>query len=403
MPAEPPRQQPPTPAWSENEWSPYSWDPGPAQDTWGTYGPWGYPTWTNPPPPPPPPRSARHWFLALILMTVIVIGAVAGIGVSLWRGTASPSSSGGAVSGSVDQVDRAVVDITSRLSDGSGIAAGTGMVITSSGEVLTNNHVIRDGARITAQVNGAGTSYPVSVVGVDTVHDVALVQLQGASGLPTVTFADSSSVHIGDPITAVGNALGEGGPPVSSAGTVTALSETITVSDEMGGSETLNNLIEMNAQILQGDSGGPLLSTAGKVVGMDTAAQVSGTRNDPASLAGYAIPSNDALSVIKQIRQGGGGTVQPGNPALLGVAVADSGSARGVPVTGVQPGSPADQAGLSTGDVITAIDAQGVSTSTQLRDAIRAHKAGDQVRITWLDTGGRSHTAPIKLVAGPPA
>jgi S1-C subfamily serine protease len=338
-------------------------------------------------------------------MTVILIGAVAGVGVSVWRGATSPSGSGaGSVSGSVDQVDRAVVDITSRLSDGSGVAAGTGMVISSSGEVMTNNHVIRDGARITAQVNGGGPDYPVSVIGVDPVHDVALVQLQGASGLPTVAFADSSVLRLGDPVTALGNALGEGGPPVATSGTVTALSETITVSDEMGGSETLSNLIEMNAQILQGDSGGPLLNSAGKVIGMDTAAQVSGSRRDPTSLAGYAIPSNDALNVVKQIRQGGGGTVQPGNPALLGVAVADTGGTRGsVAVTGVQPGSPADQAGVATGDVITAIDGQGVSTSAQLRDAIRAHKAGDQVRLTWVDTDGQSHAASIKLVAGPPA
>lgn len=396
--------QPPQPPQSWDRW-PYGWDAAGTQDAYGGYSPWATPGW-NEPPPPPHERRFRRWFVAVMLLVVVLIGAVTGVGVSVWRGAESPvstTSGSGAVSGSVDVVDRAVVDVTSRLADGSGVAAGTGMIISASGEVLTNNHVVRDGAHITAEVDGAGPDIPATVLGVDAVHDVALLQLQGVSNLPTVSFADSSSLHVGDGVTALGNALGQGGQPVSSSGDVTALGQTITVSDEIGGNETLNNLIEINAQILQGDSGGPLLNASGQVVGMDTAAEVLGVGRNPSSIAGYAIPSNDALSVVKQIRHGGGGTVQPGSVAVLGVEVVGAGAAHGVAVSGVQPQSPADQAGIAAGDVITSIDGKGVTSPSDLRTAIQGHKVGDQVRVAWTDSAGASHAAMVRLAAGPPA
>ena len=407
MAADPAPQGPPQPPQPPQSWDrwPYGWDSGPEQDAYGGYAPWG-PAWNEPPPPPPHERRFRRWFVALVLLVVVVIGAVAGVGLSTWRGgdnQSSPAFGTGSVSGSAEVVDRAVVDVTSRLADGSGIAAGTGMIISATGEVLTNNHVVRDGAHITAEVDGAGPDIPATVVGVDAVHDVALLQLQGVSNLPTVTFADSSSLHVGDAVTTLGNALGQGGQPVSSSGDVTALGQTITVSDEIGGSETLDNLIEINAQILQGDSGGPLLNSSGQVVGMDTAAEVLGIGRDPSSVAGYAIPSDDALNVVKQIQHGGGGTVQPGSVAVLGVEVVGSGTSRGVTVSGVQPQSPADEAGIAAGDIITSVDGRSVSSASDLRSAIQAHKVGDHVRVGWTDSEGQSHTATVQLAAGPPA
>ena len=136
---------------------------------------------------------------------------------------------------------------------------------------------------------------------------------------------------------------------------------------------------------------------------MDTAAEVLGAGRAPSSIAGYAIPSNDALGVVKQIQHGGGGTVQPGNVAVLGVEVVGTGSPRGVPVSGVQPQSPADQAGIAAGDVITAIDGNSVTSPDALRQTIQRHKVGDQVRVRWDDSTGQSHTATITLAAGPPA
>lgn len=401
-----PHSQPPQPPTWEGSWPPYGWDDGGGQDPYGGYGghsPWGYQPWMEPPPPPPRGSSFRRGMVVLALVVVVLAGAAAGVGVSVLHTTSSQDASNGAVAGSIDQVERAVVDITSRLSGDLGVAEGTGMVISSGGQVLTNNHVVEQGARITAQIDGSGPEYQAAVVGVDPVHDVAVLQLQGVSNLPTVTFDDSSRVKVNDAVTSLGNALGQGGTPVASSGTVTALGQTITVSNDMGGSETLNNLVEIDAQILQGDSGGPLLNASGKVIGMVTAAEVSGPRRNPTSHAGYAIPSNDVLSVVRQIQHGGGGDVQVGNPPVIGVEVNSSGGASGVPVSAVEQGSPADQAGISAGDVITAIDGHAVTSADQLRNDIRAHRVGDQVRLTWTDPEGQSHSASVRLTGGPPA
>ncbi|MBV8194477.1 MAG: trypsin-like peptidase domain-containing protein [Candidatus Dormibacteraeota bacterium] len=381
---------------------------GPYHDPHG-YGAWGYQPWMEPP-PPPQARSTGRWLVAVLLIGMIIGGTAAGVALLVTRGSTFPfttSSGGGAVSGSVSNVELAVVDVTSKLTGDQGIAAGTGMVVTTSGEVLTNNHVIEGADEITVQIDGSGPQYSANVVGDDPVHDVALLQIQGASNLATVTLGDSSAISVGDPVTAIGNALGQGGTPTVTSGSITGLGETISVDNETGGTETLNNLIEMNAQIQPGDSGGPLINSQGKVVGMDTAAEVSTPRRNAQSTAGYAIPINDAAGIIHQIQQGGGGssTVQTGNPPVIGVEVASdsSGSAQGVPISGVQSGSPAQQAGMAAGDVITAIDGTNVTNATDLRTAIRQHKVGDEVTVHWLDASGQSHSAQVKLIAGPPA
>src|SRR5215472_10432729 len=138
MAAEPPPPHPTQPSSSWDSW-PYGWDAGPTQDVYGGYGAWGQPSWVEPAPPPPlNERPFRRWFVAVVLLVIVVIGAVAGVGVSVWRANVTPAASSGSgpVSGSAVAVDRAVVDVTSRLADGSGVAAGTGMIISSSGEVL---------------------------------------------------------------------------------------------------------------------------------------------------------------------------------------------------------------------------------------------------------------------------
>src|SRR5207237_4389226 len=157
----------------------------------------------------------------VLLFVLLVTGATAGVIVLITRQGALSSlyGSSGATSSAVAQIDQAVVDVTSRLAGGEGSAAGTGMVITSSGEVLTNNHVIAGADTITAQIDGAGPVYTASVVGDDPVNDVALLQLQGVSGLPTVSVGDSSSLSVGQQVTAIGNALGQGGTPTMSQGT----------------------------------------------------------------------------------------------------------------------------------------------------------------------------------------
>ena len=190
-------------------------------------------------------------------------------------------------------VGTGVVVIETNLAYQGAQAAGTGMVLTSSGEVLTNNHVIRGATAIKIVVPSTGRSYNAEVVGYDASDDVAVLQASDAANLKTISLGDSSSVDAGDSVQAIGNAGGTGRFTAAS-GTVTALNRSITVGDDQGGSESLRGMIQTNAPIRPGDSGGPLFNSSGQVIGMDTAAS---TGNDIAQTAteGYAIPIDRAL------------------------------------------------------------------------------------------------------------
>jgi S1-C subfamily serine protease len=279
------------------------------------------------------------------------------------------------------------------------------MVITSSGEVLTNNHVIADETSITVQIAGTGPTYHAHVVGYDVTDDIALLQIEGASGLTTVPIGHSSNLTVGQAVVALGNALGRSGTPAVSTGSITALQQTITASDQGGANaETLSGLIQTDAQLQAGDSGGPLVDSSGNVIGIDTAAQVSGSRFDQqSSSVAFAIPIDKAMTIVKQIESGKStSTVHVGQTrALLGVSTQDS--PNGPQVTAVQSGSPAGSAGLVAGDVITSLG--GVSTDSQatLRNTIVAHQPGDHVTIAWTDTAGQTHAATVTLTSGPPA
>ena len=200
------------------------------------------------------------------------------------------------------KVDPGLVDINTRLSHQNGSVAGTGIVLSASGEVLTNNHVISGGISIDVTDVGNGQTYPATVVGFDRSHDVAVLQLQNASGLQTASIGDSSSVAVGDAIAAIGNAGGRGGTPSIVAGTVSGLGHAITVSDDIAGSaEHLVGMIQVTADLQPGDSGGPLVNAAGQVVGIDTAAATGSHSSDA---EGFAIPINDAIAITKQTEDG---------------------------------------------------------------------------------------------------
>src|ERR1700694_5167091 len=310
------------------------------------------------PPPPPRYRNPRRFprVAAFIFLGSITAGAAAGVVVmASTRGTpaststllpqssaasAIPTPSGSAIAGSTTaiaaKVDAAVVDITTTLASQAGTAQGTGIVLTSNGEVITNNHVISGAASVTVQIAGAGPSYTATVVGYDAVDDIAVLQIQGVSGLKTVTTANSSALTVGQPVLAIGNALGAGGTPTVTSGQITALQQTITASDPVGGtSETLTGLIQMNALIQPGDSGGPLVDASGNVIGIDTAGATNGrVQINAGSTTGYAIPINAALSIAQQIESGGGANITVGTRAILGVQVRDTNS--GATVVGVQ-------------------------------------------------------------------
>jgi len=321
--------------------------------------------------------------------------------------------SGGSVQASAiaAKVDPAVVDINTvfQTASGSGTAAGTGIILTSTGEVLTNNHVVNGATSITVQIPGRTGTYTASVVGVDPTADIALIQLNSVSGLPTATLADSSTLQAGETVVAIGNAGGVGGAPSVTQGTIVALDQSITASDGAT-SEQLTGMIQSNAIIAPGDSGGPLVNSAGQVVGMITAGQ--STSRNGATEIGFAITTDNALSVVNQIRAGQGGSqIILGQVGYLGISVTDLTPAiaaqlglnitSGALVVGVISGSPADQAGMGQYTVITEVAGTSISSSTDLGGVLHTYKPADQVQVTWTDQASTSHTATITLTTGP--
>jgi S1-C subfamily serine protease len=314
------------------------------------------------------------------------------------------------------KTDPGLVDVVSTLGYQQAEAAGTGLVLTSSGEVLTNNHVINGATSIKVTDIGNGRTYTAKVMGYDTTKDVAVLQLQGASGLQTVNLGDSSAAAVGQKVVALGNAEGKGGTPSVATGKITGLNSSITASDEGSGtSEQLSGLINDNAPIQPGDSGGPLVNTAGQVIGIDTAASSSSSPNTTAQTTAteaFAIPINEALSIASQIEAGhGSATVHIGTTGFLGVQVTSASDAesQGVPsgsgavIAGVMPGGAAENAGITAGDVITSVDGQSVSSPSALQAAMEQHGPGDSVRIGWTDQSGQAQSATVTLATGPAA
>jgi S1-C subfamily serine protease len=397
--------------------------------------------------PPQVPRPLRRHPLRLVvaLLVAAMLSAVAlGVGRAAWQAaftfplvpslrtpslglppsgpsTVSPParSSGGSADPSalVAMVAPGLVDINTQLGYQNGEGAGTGIVLTPSSEVLTNNHVINGATSITVIDIGNGQTYAATVVGYDRNHDVAVLQMQGASGLQTASIGDSNAVAVGDEIAAIGNAGGVGGTPSIAAGTVSALDQAITVSDDTtGSSEQLEGLIQVAADVAPGDSGGPLVNTAGQVVGVDTAG-AAGPRLESTTSQGMAIPINDAIAISKQIDSGtSSANVHIGPTGVLGIMVrepavhAGHGGARswygstgpGVLVAGVTSGSPGEQSGLAAGDVIVSLDGATVDSPTTLTSLLTTHHPGDVVRVAWADQSGQQQNAAVRLAAGPP-
>jgi S1-C subfamily serine protease len=374
-------------------------------------------------PPPPPRRPSHKRRLIMTGAVALAAGAVAGGLI----GGLSPTSAGTATATSktvlstsqiAAQVDPGLVDVVSTDGLQQATSAGTGIVLTSNGEVLTNNHVIQGATSIKVTDIGNGRTYTATVVGYDASHDVAVLQLQNASGLTTASLGNSSSVQTGNSVVALGNAGGTGGTPSVAAGTVTALDQSITASDQSSGvSEQLTGLIQTNANIQPGDSGGPLVNSYGQVIGMDTAAS-SGfsfqgqSQGQAGQTQAFSIPINEATSIASQIEAGTtSATVHIGATAFLGVGFSPQSSFGGQGGTGSSgatiaeavSGSPAAKAGLTAGDVITSIGGQSVSSASDVAHALVKYHPGDSVSITWLDQAGQSHTTTVTLATGPAA
>jgi S1-C subfamily serine protease len=395
--------------------------PPPYSEGMGAPPPWA--------PTPPAPRPSSFWnriAAYIVLIAVVAAAAGAGIGWSLARAVnpthqsasattpespisaATPNTGSGntSLSAIAAKVDPAIVDINTTL--GNGQAAGTGMIISSTGEILTNNHVVTGSTSISVTVQGRSQTYSAHVVGVDVSHDIAVIQIdQNVSGLATVTFADSSSLHVGDAVVAIGNALGQGGAPHVETGQITALDQTITASEGSGSAETLNGMIQSDAAIYEGDSGGALVNRSGQVVGMITAGQAQGFRST-ASTVGYAIASNTALSVVNRIRAHAvASDLTYGQVGYLGVAVqsldASAAQQLGLNVTSgalvtatPQAATPAANAGITRYSVITRVGDSDVTSADSLGTAVKSHQPGDSVSVTWVNSSG-THTATVTL------
>ena len=313
---------------------------------------------------------------------------------SAGQGSTTPSA------GVAAAIDPGVVDIESRVDNG--VSAGTGMVLSDTGEILTNNHVIDGATQIVVTVVTSGRSYAASVVGTDPQDDLAVLQLRGASGLTTIPLGDSDQVAVGDAVTAIGNAGGQGGEPSVAPGTVVALDRQITASDETGMSaETLSGMIQIDAAVVPGDSGGPLANADGQVIGMNTAASSGRSRLQAATQEGFAIPINRALSIAKSLADNpdanstSGNSSTAGQAGFLGVQVESSDS--GAAVLGVQSDSPAATAGISAADTIVAVDGSPVQSADDLVTVLGDHNPGDQVTDDWDTSDGNSARAVVTL------
>jgi S1-C subfamily serine protease len=452
--------------------------PGYGQPYQGGYGAWsggpggGQHQWSGYGTPPPPQGSRFGRLLAYVAVAALAAGAGAGAAIALNHTASGPPSSaagntnpgngaqqnpfgngnangngsnglgqnpqgGGTSTGTGPlnaqslsaKVDPGVVDVTSQLKYNDATAEGTGIIISPNGLVLTNNHVIDEATSITAQLVVSGKTYTASVVGYDSTDDVALLQLQGASGLKTVSLGNSGQVKIGQAVLAIGNAEGRGGLPSTAQGTIQALNRTIQASDSGADtSETLHGMLQTDAPIQEGDSGGPLVSSDGKVIGIDTAANTNdnsfGQQTAPAT-TGFAIPINHALSIADQIAAGHASTtVHIGLGGFMGISVADAsqgcssssngngngngnnpfgggGTApvnSGALICGVVPGTPADTAGLVQGDVITSVNGQSVSSADSLTGLLAGDHPGDRVSLGYVGENSQQQTTTVTLL-----
>ncbi len=357
-------------------------------------------------PPPPPgqapvsapvtneiPKRPSRWRLASLLLLVAIVawlgglgGALAGDTISSWldRPPTRPSSEPLDVANprpgfenrlDVAQVAQYVAPSTVTISAdvGAGVSLGTGIIITADGEILTNAHVIEDADAVRVRLAGETEPREVTVLATDRGNDLALLRV-GGDGFQAATFADPASVRLGDDVMAIGFALGLDGEPSVTLGIVSALDRSVGQGDVY-----LDGLIQTDAAISSGNSGGPLVNAAGEVVGVNTAV-ARDTAVFTATNVGFAISAAEALPIIETLRAEADGV--PREEAFLGVGLEDRrDGGQGVIVTGVEAGTPAEEIGVSAGDLIVSIDGAPTQGSSSLIAAIRDKQPGDEVTV----------------------
>ena len=360
--------------------------------------------WVNIPPQAPAGRPGRMRALGVLLVAAIAfLGGMAG-----GRVSSNSNSSGGAplvtaatidpkdvgntnVARAVAVIAPSVVTIDSTSPDGEGV--GTGIIISSDGEILTNNHVVENATKVLVRLAGATSAIRAEVLATDAGNDMALIKLIDASGLTAATFADASSIAVGDPVVAVGYALALDGGPSVTAGIVSALNRTIT--DESG---ALNGLIQTDAAISSGNSGGPLINLQGQVVGINTAVATS-DYGSSANNIGFAIGVAEVQRVADILQTDATGTKRA--QGYLGISLTDrNDGGSGAVIAEVQADSPADKAGLKVQDIVLEINDQAVTGQGALIAIIRDSQPGDKVTIV-VERDRARKTLTATLVSRP--
>jgi putative serine protease PepD len=304
----------------------------------------------------------------------------------------------------LQEVQESVVTIeTSGLEQGALFGgAGTGVVLSDDGLVLTNAHVL-GGSGGGVQLDGIsvrmfdGSTHDATLVGSATSNDLAVIRVEGVDDLTPATLGSSDSLDVGEPVIAIGNALNLGGQPTVTTGIVSALNRSITAGD----GTTLTDLVQTDAAINPGNSGGPLVDSSGEVVGVNTAI-LQDTQN-----IGFSIAIDSVRTIIEDLEQGNG-EVTPDTP-LLGVStisldtVEDAVTSQfnisadqGAFVVQVEPGTGADEAGLRQGDVIVEVDGEPITSSEELGETVRSAEVGDELEIT-IEREGEEQTVTAEL------
>ena len=381
-------------------------------------------------PPSKLPRTARkkYYRSGLLVVSAITFLVGAEVGVALEKhnqklNAANPAPAA-VVPVPVTPQDRALVvpvvagsvDVNAAVSYGDLSQRGTGIVLSASGLVLTNNHIIQGSASLTVTDLGNHHTYAATVVGYDRTEDIAVLQLTNASGLAVAPLASSSALSLGAKVIGVGNAGGRDGAPSITAGTLTSINQDITAKNASGLlAEKLTGLLETSTGVVPGDSGGPLVSSSGKVIGIDVAAEPNNAANAASgqSTVSYAIPLRAALRAEKAIVNGSSSpTVHVGPTAVLGVEVTapnhrndPTGASThyaGAFIAAVATNSPMLKAGLVAGDTIDEVAGVTIASAQSLAGVMSTLRVGSRVRVQWFTATGVTRTTTVTLASGAP-
>jgi putative serine protease PepD len=361
-------------------------------------------------------RSTRpgNGVIAAILAAALLVGGVAGVvgaaGFTLVDhvvggsdSSSSPVTSSAVVNrkagpvapnsaeGVAQRVLPSVVKIN--VSGAQGAGSGSGIIISSDGEILTNNHVVAlagQGGDLSVNFND-GSAKRATVLGTDPLTDLAVIKVRGVSGLSPANIGNSDRVQVGENVVAIGSPFGLEATVTS--GIVSSLNRPVDVGTSQG-TETIYPAIQTDAAINPGNSGGPLVDMAGRVVGINSSIRTGDSGSGGSIGLGFAIPIDEVLPIINQIRGG-----QTPTHARLGVTVSGVGTTslqQGARIRSVDPNGVAQSAGLKAGDVITKVDDLVIDDSDSLVATVRGHRPGDSVQITYV-RGGTTKTVTVKL------